>query len=796
MINSMLPKEYHKPLRVLGIDLGTTNSVMTQIKWQAGNKPEINVLKIKQDTPLGEYSDMLFPSVVAIHQGKTWIGEGANRLKKNPQRYKLKQYRNLFYETKLDMGIGKTYAQAPEGYKNASEIAGHIIRKMIEHAMSIDSSPIDHVMVTVPASFQVAQRRDTLRAAELAGIEINGSNLLDEPIAALIDFINSIEFIDYLPSLNENSNIMVIDFGGGTCDVAIARFIQDNKNQSFSLFPMAVSRYYELGGIDIDLAIVYDILIQSFCAENGIDEINLGYSEKKIILEPQLLPIAENLKIMMSNDVRKRMELKEYSFFKKDFEVCLSNTFEIEMSCGKYLFSQPSLSFKSFNRIMQSFLCIIGSYDKGIEYRNNGSIFAPIKDALKHSSLEREEIDVMLLTGGSCLLPHVESRLRSYFKEASIFSTYASISDLAGASRGAAFNALYHKIFGKSIIESVCHQQISIITSQGMIPLVPAGARLPFPYKSIWKKPYGYTLHGELTFQSKEIRIKVVAEKEYGSGQLYTTTWNLMPFMNNGESVVLLYNMNEDKVLDIRLSLKNQKLTSFIPTIENPISQIANLRNYQREIMEYEEIVRRSYNSPMLLNHLKHMAHLYAKYYKYEKAIDLYKRYFEDKSEPDVSVLNQLGVWYGCIKNYETQEKYFLEASKDNNWFAPLYNLALSFFFREKYDNAIKYLNQALERDDDPAIYALLYGSYLRAGNIEKQNEYLGLSLRKLDAFQIEDLKDYHLFLYKSIASAANRNELAKELRDCYATRNPDDSYLSSLSKDRTSFMLIKSVAL
>ena len=53
MSNVVLPVKCEKPLRVLGIDLGTTNSVMTEVKWQPGSTPETKVIQIEQDTPLG-----------------------------------------------------------------------------------------------------------------------------------------------------------------------------------------------------------------------------------------------------------------------------------------------------------------------------------------------------------------------------------------------------------------------------------------------------------------------------------------------------------------------------------------------------------------------------------------------------------------------------------------------------------------------------------------------------------------------------------------------------------------------
>lgn len=60
MSNGLLPSQCITPLRVLGIDLGTTNSVMTEIKWHPGSAPVTKVIQIEQDTPLGAYNYQRF----------------------------------------------------------------------------------------------------------------------------------------------------------------------------------------------------------------------------------------------------------------------------------------------------------------------------------------------------------------------------------------------------------------------------------------------------------------------------------------------------------------------------------------------------------------------------------------------------------------------------------------------------------------------------------------------------------------------------------------------------------------
>jgi Molecular chaperone len=80
---------------------------------------------------------------------------------------------------------------APEGFRSAAEIAGKVLAFLKAAAQESNSIPPTRTVVTVPASFQVAQRRDTLRAAEMAGLKIAGGDLLDEPVAAFLDYLIS-----------------------------------------------------------------------------------------------------------------------------------------------------------------------------------------------------------------------------------------------------------------------------------------------------------------------------------------------------------------------------------------------------------------------------------------------------------------------------------------------------------------------------------------------------------------------------------------------------------------------------
>jgi molecular chaperone DnaK len=253
-----LPSRVSGPVRVIGIDLGTTNCTVAEITWDPakGGPPRARCLEIDQETDEGVYTHVLVPSVVAVRGGERLVGEGAKRLGARPLEHGLEPYRDIFRETKNHMGIQKTYHRAPEGFRHAREIAGHILEFLYESACLEGSGEPDQVVVTVPASFQASQRRDTLEAARLAGVEMGPGNLLDEPVAAFLHYLAAFG-AGWLDLGGGEKTLLVFDFGGGTCDVGLFRLHPHGGGQGLRAAPMAVSRYHRLGGGDIDAAIVH-----------------------------------------------------------------------------------------------------------------------------------------------------------------------------------------------------------------------------------------------------------------------------------------------------------------------------------------------------------------------------------------------------------------------------------------------------------------------------------------------------------------------------------------------------------
>jgi molecular chaperone DnaK len=293
------------PIRTIGIDLGTTNSAVAEAVFDPKNPRDIKVrsLAVKQPTEAGVVCDATVPSVVALTGEAVVIGRGAKMLRSRMTEKGLKRNKSIFYECKNEMGLRRVYS-APEGFESPAHISGQVLKFLFDAAKKQTRIPIKQTVITVPASFQANQRNDTLEAAALAGIDIAGGKFIDEPIAAFIDFVLSWSG-KRLGKPGHSKNLLVFDFGGGTCDVAVFKILLPGRRAQLKVAPLAVSRYHRLGGGDIDLAILHEVLIPQIVAQNGLAEHDLTFDDKHRVLAPAFLSVAEFLKISLCLTIAK-----------------------------------------------------------------------------------------------------------------------------------------------------------------------------------------------------------------------------------------------------------------------------------------------------------------------------------------------------------------------------------------------------------------------------------------------------------------------------------------------------------
>lgn len=760
-----------KIVRTIGIDLGTTNSTVAEAVFDPKDKRIIKVrcLEIDQLTELGMDTDLVVPSVVTLTGGKTWIGKGAKLLRSKIKERKLVRNRNIFYECKNDMGLMRIY-NAPEGFQSPSQISGHILKFLVDAAQEENNIHIERTVITVPASFQANQRNDTLEAARFAGIDIEGGDLLDEPIAAFIDYVLSWEKKSW-GDPGDIKNLLVFDFGGGTCDVAIFSIKIPGQGKQLEIAPLAVSRYHRLGGGDIDLAIFFEILVPQIIEQNGLEKHDLTFDDKHLILAPTFLSVAESLKINLCMEIAR---LKQFGKFedadKSEVYSQLNQVFPspkapLEMEDGKLItLTSPKLTAGQFENVLQPFLDEDYLYPREDQYRMTCSIFAPLEDVLDRSGMKISDIDYVLPFGGSCLIPQAEEALGAFFKGAELLTFPDKSAIQTAVARGAAYHSLALAVFQKGLVKPVCNESICIKTTTGLSELIPRGATVPYPDKEKWAESRHLAVPETSLGGPLPLRVEIVDSDER---QLFCKIWNITSLVNKDDPIVLQYRMDENQVLNFRMFLSGEEAESvFEESIENPLTNVVNPEPKRVKILELEAELQKAKNlsKEIRLNKMEEAADLYKELGDKEKALAILKRVLKAKNGRDAGTLNRMGILCGSMGDYERQEKFYLEAARVSQWSGSLFNLALAQREHGETQKAKESLESAIEREKSAPYYVL---RALLAED-EKDNQTRDESLEK--AFSRFDpvsvLEEWEMYWYRKAATMAGDEEKLDEIKD------------------------------
>lgn len=242
---------------ILGIDLGTTNSVVSIIE---NGKPVV------LENPNGKNTT---PSVVAFKNGEEIVGDAAKRqLETNP---------DAIASIKRLMGTDKTVKANGKDYK-PEEISAKILSYLKQYAEKKIGNKVSKAVITVPAYFNNAQREATKNAGKIAGLEVE--RIINEPTAAALAF--------GLEKTEKEMKVLVYDLGGGTFDVSVLEL----SGGTFEV--LSTSGDNKLGGDDWDHVIV-DWLVDKIKKEYEFDP-----SKDKMALS-RLKEEAEKTKISLSN---------------------------------------------------------------------------------------------------------------------------------------------------------------------------------------------------------------------------------------------------------------------------------------------------------------------------------------------------------------------------------------------------------------------------------------------------------------------------------------------------------------
>ncbi len=370
--------------KIIGIDLGTTNSVVAIME---GDKPTVIV---------NDEGARTTPSVVAFNKdGERLVGASAKRQAiTNPTNtiFSIKRFMgDRFDESQKEIGrvpyavhrgdTGDCRIEIQGKKYSAPEISAMTLQKLKAQAERYLGQEVTDAVITVPAYFNDAQRQATKDAGLIAGLEVK--RIINEPTAAALA---------YGIDKSEDELVAVYDFGGGTFDVSILE-VGDNIVEVKS-----TNGDTHLGGDDVDQVLI-DWLVAEFNKDTGVD-----LSKDKMVMQ-RLKDAAEKAKIELSSSPRTSINLP---FLTAD------------ASGPKHL--EKDLTRAEFERMI----------DPIIE-----QTLGPCRQAIKDAGVNASEINEILLVGGSTRIPLVVQKVKALFgKEPNVTVNPDEVVSLGAAIQG------------------------------------------------------------------------------------------------------------------------------------------------------------------------------------------------------------------------------------------------------------------------------------------------------------------------------------------------------------------------
>ena len=342
--------------RIVGIDLGTTNSLVAYM-----DKGTPCIISARHERGM-------VPSVVSLTDNGLIVGDPAKEhLTRNPERtvYSIKRFMGkslsdvqnelAYFPYALTEKGGVIRIRLGEKTYSPPQISAMILKELKLRAEAFLGESITKAVITVPAYFNDSQRQATKDAGMIAGLEV--LRIINEPTAASLA---------YGLQKKTQGTIAVYDLGGGTFDISILKL----KNGIFEV--LATNGDTHLGGDDFD-QILADLILSEIRSEYGLDLSNHPDHVQAIRLE------AERAKIRLSEEA--------------------STAVDLDLPDGKRRFS------REFTRSQLEGLCA------ALVERTLG----PCRFALKDSGLTPNDIDEVVLVGGSTRMPMVRQQVEMFF---------------------------------------------------------------------------------------------------------------------------------------------------------------------------------------------------------------------------------------------------------------------------------------------------------------------------------------------------------------------------------------------
>lgn len=463
----------------VGIDFGTSTTVVSQAQVING-EIKTAAIPIKQKDDQGySCSKPLIHSAIALKDSRLLFGCHAYDLKSV-----LSKNINIWHSFKMELGVSNNVQYSDSVLYNnhdypinnthdAITLYFKYIKSQVENHIKENGLPMKiEYAVSIPASFLESERIDLLKCLEEAKIVVGSNPFIDEPIAAVLNYL--FESTDK-GFLDVQKKIMVIDCGAGTCDVSILE-VGKNANGAYSK-NLSISRFGKIGGKLLDRMIADQVLWKQLSSQH-INLFSCSSAEKEVILE-SLTEIGEKLKIKLCRNLHVESSNNYHlSDTAKSSDLIWIMDEEINLKDGKHLnFAKPKISYKQFYDIMNQY----AAFNISDQIHVN-TINYSIQSALEKSKLLKSDISVVLLTGGGARNPYLISLIAGFFSNSEIIIP-DNIQE--HVSKGAAIHSLALNTFGVNLIKPILSDDLHIRNHAGSFLLFPAGTEIPSNDKRI-----------------------------------------------------------------------------------------------------------------------------------------------------------------------------------------------------------------------------------------------------------------------------------------------------------------------
>ena len=358
--------------KVIGIDLGTTNSCVAII--ESGNSKVIENSEGARTTP----------SIVAYTENEVLVGASAKRQAvTNPKntiyaskrligrKFKEKEVQkdiNLMPYQIMEASNGDAWIKAQDKELAPPQVSAEVLRKMKKTAEDYLGHEVTQAVITVPAYFNDSQRQATKDAGKIAGLEV--LRIINEPTAAALAY--GVDKAD-----KADRKIAVYDLGGGTFDVSIIEIANVDGDKQIEVLSTNGDTF--LGGEDFDQRIM-DYLVDEFKKEQGFD------LTKDMLALQRLKDAAEKAKIELSNSSQTEVNLPYIT---------------ADASGPKHLIVK--LTRAKLESLVEDLI--------------NRSL-APCRVAMKDAGVSASDIDEVILVGGQTRMPKVQEEVEKLFGKA------------------------------------------------------------------------------------------------------------------------------------------------------------------------------------------------------------------------------------------------------------------------------------------------------------------------------------------------------------------------------------------